>query len=512
MSRRILFCLLTVFCAGLWISASAQVMINEVLYDTQGTDDPNLLYTELWGPPGTSLAGWSLVGVNGNNATVYRTVALSGTIPADGYFVIGNTAQVPNVDLVLGGGEGAGVDWQNAGSSSGDDCDGIDLKNAAGQMVDHLCYGICATPGNCAGEGGSNAPDPFPSGGVNRAIARIPDHSDTDNNGTDWVVTETLTPGAPNSGVPCDPQSVFLADIRENDNNGMPLLNGDFVIVRGIVNVDNYTLDSLTQSNFFIQDDDAGCNVFRGSVPQGIMEGDCVEVSAWVGFYNGLTELLSSGSGNCVFAVRRLNHNVGDVDPQVITTQSYFEAFEGMVVRINGVTIIDGTWPGEGQWANLTVSDGSGTIVIRIDDDTQVDGTPAPTGPFSVIGILTQFDSSSPYTAGYQITPRYPADILRGSAVETGPQSPAVYDFRLLDVYPNPFNGTAQIRFAVGTAQELHLSIYDVLGREVAAHTLRGLTPGDHTFAWTPAGPSGLYITRLSASSTVQTAKLLYLK
>jgi len=499
-----------VLCLALAAGASAQVIINEILYDTVGDDDPNLLYTELWGPAGTDLTGWSLVGINGNGGAVYRTVSLSGTIPPDGYFVVGNTASVPNVDYVCGGGMGAGVDWQNAGSSSGDDCDGIDLMNGS-TLVDHLCYGTCGAGHVCTGEGGTNAADPFPSAGVNYALARIPDHQDTDNNGADWAVTDELTPGAPNSGEPCDPQYVTLLDIRENDGNGVPLLLGTFVVVRGIVNVDNYTLDSLTESSFYIQDDDAGCNVFRGTVPAGITEKDCVVVSGWVAQYNGLTELVGSGSGNCVFAVEI----VGAVDtvlPTLINGSTFFEQFEGMLVRMNNVSIIDGTWPGQGQWANLTITDGLGTITLRIDEDTDVDGTPPPPATFDVMGILTQFDNSSPYTSGYQITPRYASDIIRGTAAGDPVSAPVAGEFRLVDVYPNPFNSAARVRFEVGSARELTVTISDVLGREVMREKLTGLTPGAHDFAWTPNVATGVYLLRVSGASSVQTAKLLYLR
>lgn len=512
MSRRLLTGLVFVMSFALVASVSAQVIINEVYYDNPGAENPDVLFTELWGPPGTDMSGWSLVGINGNGGAVYRTVTLSGSIPADGYYVIGNTSAVPNVDFVCGGGASAGVDWQNAGYGSEPDCDGIDLRNAGGTTIDHLCYGECSTPGSCTGEGGTNAPDyDPPASGPPKSIGRLPDHQDTDNNGTDWTLLDPPSPGVPNSGEPCDPQYVTLLDIRENDGNGVPLLLGTFVVVRGIVNVDNYTLDSLTESSFYIQDDDAGCNVFRGTVPAGITEKDCVVVSGWVAQYNGLTELVGSGSGNCVFAVEIVGA-VDTVMPTLINGSTFFEQFEGMLVRMNNVSIIDGTWPGEGQFANLTITDGLGTITLRIDDDTDVDGTPPPPSTFDVMGILTQFDNSSPYTSGYQITARYPSDIIRGSDAGDPASAPVAGEFRLMDVYPNPFNSTARIRFEVGSARELTVTISDVLGREVMREKLTGLTPGAHNFAWTPNVATGVYLLRMSGASSVQTAKLLYLR
>lgn len=492
------------------VAVQAQV-INEVLYDTQGTDDPNLLYTEIWGEAGTNLTGWTLVGINGNNGEAYRTITLSGSIPVDGYFVIGNTASVPQVDQNLNLPANDGVDWQNAGSSSGDDCDGIDLRNAQGAVVDHVCYGVCATQGNCEGEGGTNAPDPFPTAGVNKAIARIPDHQDTDDNGADFAISETLTPGQPNSGEPCVPLETTIGEIRNNNGNGEPTHLGQFVVVSGIVNVDNYTLDSLTLSNFYVQDDDAGVNVFRGTVPQGLVAGSRVTVSGWVGQFNGLTEIMSSGAGNCLFRVEVTGSGPAP-SPTVLQCNSLFEAFEGMLAVINGVTIVGGdAWPSSGSNANIQITDGTGTFTLRIDRDSNVDGTPAPQGAFNVTGIITQFDNSPPYTEGYQITVRYPTDISTTAADD--PQHVVLADgFALLNSYPNPFNSTARIRYEVGTARDLTLTIVDINGREVVREALHNVTPGAHEYVWVPASASGLYMVRLSSGVAAQSAKLLYLK
>ena len=73
-------------------SAQASVVIQEVLYDGPGTD-PDDVFTELFGTPGTDLGGWRLTGVNGNDGSIYRTIDLGGlVIPADGILVIATEA------------------------------------------------------------------------------------------------------------------------------------------------------------------------------------------------------------------------------------------------------------------------------------------------------------------------------------------------------------------------------------------------------------------------------------
>jgi hypothetical protein len=45
-------------------------------------------------------------------------------------------------------------------------------------------------------------------------------------------------------------------------------------------------------------------------------------------------------------------------------------------------------------------------------------GVPIPLDcPASVVGILSQFDTSSPFTGSYQIQPRIPGDIVQNCAV-----------------------------------------------------------------------------------------------
>ena len=80
-------------------------VISELFYDAVGSDD-GLSFVELYGTPGSSLAGLALEGVNGSNGAVGPSLALSGVIPADGIFVVadatsGGLTQVANADLLL---------------------------------------------------------------------------------------------------------------------------------------------------------------------------------------------------------------------------------------------------------------------------------------------------------------------------------------------------------------------------------------------------------------------------
>ena len=61
-------------------SASADVFINELHYDNDGTDANERF--EIAGTAGTLLSGWKVLLYNGGDGTVYSTITLSGTLPS----------------------------------------------------------------------------------------------------------------------------------------------------------------------------------------------------------------------------------------------------------------------------------------------------------------------------------------------------------------------------------------------------------------------------------------------
>ena len=83
---------------GAYYVGAMNISINELYYDTPGADSG--CFTEIYGPGMMSLDGFTLVGVNGNGGADYATIDLTGhTIPSDGFFVVGDNPDVPNVDL-----------------------------------------------------------------------------------------------------------------------------------------------------------------------------------------------------------------------------------------------------------------------------------------------------------------------------------------------------------------------------------------------------------------------------
>ena len=177
------------------LPALAAPVISELFYDASG-GDAGLVFVELFGSPGESLDGLVLEGINGGNGDIYSSVALSGVIPDDGVFVIGDdsggSTSVANADLI------GDIDYQNGPDS-------VVLRGLSG-VLDAVGYGVFGATDFFAGEGGA-APDPS----AGSSIARLNALLDTGDNSIDFSVLDIPTPGSvPSASAVPLPASAWL--------------------------------------------------------------------------------------------------------------------------------------------------------------------------------------------------------------------------------------------------------------------------------------------------------------
>jgi len=84
--------------------------------------------------------------------------------------------------------------------------------------------------------------------------------------------------------------------------------------------------------------------------------------------------------------------------------------------------------------------------------------------------------------------------------------------------YPNPFNPQTTIRFAVGSAQNAILTVYNVTGQKVRTLFEGMVQAGEQSVTWDGCDDngavvaSGVYFYRLSAESETQSRKMVFLK
>jgi len=214
--------------------------------------------------------------------------------------------------------------------------------------------------------------------------------------------------------------AIDIIDLHANTSTGVPTMLGTEVTVSGIVTVPNNTYSTYSLE-IYVQDATAGINVYvsGGAGTYEAALGDSVTITAPVAQYSGLTEL-----GTSEAVVTYVNHGPGSgvPEPMVMTCAELNAAFHGdysepdesRLIRINNLTIDDGVWPTVPQGGNsyIDVTDGTGIALLFIDVDSEVNGSPQPDGTFDCIGVLKQYDASSPYTEGYEIIPRFIEDVI----------------------------------------------------------------------------------------------------
>ena len=247
--------------------------------------------------------------------------------------------------------------------------------------------------------------------------------------------------------------AVPIIEIHRNDSSGQPLDLGQVVTVSGIVTSPD-GIYSTYNCEVYVQDETAGINLWVGAAygVYNLALGDSITVTASVDFYQGLTEI-----GTTPAQVTLTKHSSGNLvpEPMVLTCAElnssfhgdYTEPNEGRLIRINNLSIVSGSWPVTAQLGNtlLDVTDGTATSLLFIDKDSEVNGSPAPSGTFDCIGILKQYDPASPYTTGYEISPRYEIDIVHHSP---GPL------FTVVPYVSDVTSATATIEWETNTASD----------------------------------------------------------
>ncbi len=229
------------------------VLINEVLASHSGTDDTEFI--ELYGTPGTSLAGYSLIVVEGDNfspGTIDRQFDFKPfhTIGANGFFLVGNCGGLPanygvtpdasiftnyleNSSLTVALVQTASV---SGGSVSGSEVvfDAVALTD--GDAGDQFYFGAPVI--------GPDGPF-FPAG-----ARRVADGVDTDT-AADWVISSFSLNAAntPTGGGfdGCAPLSLTIPEIQGADQRS--IYEGENVTTRGVV-----TLISADGRDMWIQD------------------------------------------------------------------------------------------------------------------------------------------------------------------------------------------------------------------------------------------------------------------
>lgn len=307
-------------------------------------------------------------------------------------------------------------------------------------------------------------------------------------------------------------------------DNSELLYDGYYVRTSGVATVGD-SIFSVTEMNFYIQDETlAAVNIFQyDGESVDIIPGHQYTITGVISQYGGIVEIIPDDPE--VDVVDDGESTLPDpIELNIASLLSIGEELEGLLVKILNVDTVGSiNWPSKGNDANMVISDDGGTseLALRLDRDTDISGTTEPTWPQHITGIFGQFDTSPPYTEGYQLIPRSITDFESATAID---EFTAVIPDQLIlyPTYPNPFNPAATIPFNIPvdmvSEQVKKLTIYNTLGQVIKEYELSNINAGLNSVKWNGRSnegnqvASGLYFAVLQISNLRLSTKLLLLK
>lgn len=229
-------------------------------------------------------------------------------------------------------------------------------------------------------------------------------------------ISTAATGGTPSSiaSAPAARVPVPIEALRDVTPAGVSQDLGDIVAVEGVVTESDFGDGSINFSTF-LEDSTAGIRIFSPVNNLGFVEGNRYVVLGTVSQFSGQTELNTPSIANRVFDLGPATA----VTPQVVTLATLLadpESYEGSLITVENLAYVSGTWAPANT---LVLRDSTPTnIDVRIQAGSAVTGVPGGGTPYArinVTGVFGQFDSSNPFTTGYQIMPRRQSDLTEGT-------------------------------------------------------------------------------------------------
>ena len=187
------------------------------------------------------------------------------------------------------------------------------------------------------------------------------------------------------------------------------------------------------------------------------------------------------------------------------------QAFWAEIQSAGGIAVV------AGQVIDVEQEGGEDEYEFEFDDDGNLVSVEGP----SVVLRCTASDGAG-NTASVEVGPgesvgeaaAAPARLAETSEdAETATLQEIPTEFALAPNYPNPFNPTTTIEFALPEAVEVTLQVYDVTGRVVARLVEESMSAGTHRVAFDASMlPSGVYLYRIQAGRFTEVRRMVLVK
>ncbi|MDP8207170.1 MAG: T9SS type A sorting domain-containing protein [Candidatus Electryonea clarkiae] len=265
-------------------------------------------------------------------------------------------------------------------------------------------------------------------------------------------------------------------------------LIGSVVHLTGIV---TQPTNSTNIANFdmYIQDVSGyGLQVFdvEPVEPQNnLNRGDELVVTGTVAESNGITMIVDFG-----YAILSEGNDIPNPVYRRTGVMAANNEMEGKWAVIEGTL---GSDPGDDGSYELSVDDGSGPVLVSILEGANLDLSQFSQDDFINVNGVISIENDE-----VRIVPSLQEDISSETGVRDSESLILPSEFTILSAYPNPFNPSLKVMINMPEADLMNVSVYDILGREVAILAQGLFSSGQHTFLFEANGlAGGIYFIRL---------------
>jgi len=220
---------------------------------------------------------------------------------------------------------------------------------------------------------------------------------------------------------------------------------------------------------------------------------------------------VSDGRGGVIFHEVSVNVVPNNQRPEVkfIRFNGNFSAPGDANITIDGLDYEGG--PGKlyikYEYSNVSLID---SIGIFFPANLQTTFVPTPRVFNTNVGVVKCTAGFKDAVGAYSLSTWFTFVVSLPTSVE---ELGIPTDYRLSKNYPNPFNPTTTIKFALPNAEFVNLTVYDILGKEVAILVDENKPAGYHKVDFNAGNlPSGIYLYKLTAGKFTKTEKMILMK